>query len=271
MAAEQAPREPHSSRAPHPARPTRPDGIDARERLLAAGLRLFAQQGYASTSTREIAHAARVNIAAISYYFGDKAGLYRAAFVEPMAARPMAGLAAPPGLAAGPLSPGSTPGLPEVLDQLFDHLLLPLNNGEQARWCIQLHFREMVEPTGLWVQEIEQEIRPMHELLVRALQQHLAASAMAKGTAANGPATVAPMADAELRRLALAITGLAVHLYVAHDVITRLEPDLLPGSETAAGWRLALRRYALAMVEADIARRAPRPPEPPTRPLSDTP
>src|SRR5688500_16766581 len=51
---------------------------DTRERLLLAALRLFAHQGYAKTSTRELAEAASVNIAAISYYFGDKAGLYRA-------------------------------------------------------------------------------------------------------------------------------------------------------------------------------------------------
>ena len=49
---------------------------------------LFAQQGFAKTSTREIAEAAGTNIAAISYYFGDKAGLYRAVFFEPQGRRP---------------------------------------------------------------------------------------------------------------------------------------------------------------------------------------
>ena len=72
-------------RANSPANPLiAPD--DARQRLLAAGLRMFAEQGYSKTSTRELADAARVNIASISYYFGDKAGLYRAAFIEPMGA-----------------------------------------------------------------------------------------------------------------------------------------------------------------------------------------
>ena len=47
---------------------------DSRERLMLAALRLFASQGYAKTSTRELAEAASVNVAAISYYFGDKAG-----------------------------------------------------------------------------------------------------------------------------------------------------------------------------------------------------
>ena len=56
----------------------------ARARLVRAGLRLFAQQGFAATTTRELAQAAGVNVASISYYFGDKAGLYRAVFFEPL-------------------------------------------------------------------------------------------------------------------------------------------------------------------------------------------
>ena len=61
-------------------RKSRSDGVQSRERLLMAAMRLFAEQGFAKTSTREIALAAGTNIASISYYFGDKAGLYRAAF-----------------------------------------------------------------------------------------------------------------------------------------------------------------------------------------------
>ena len=47
----------------------------ARERLMLAALKLFAQQGYAKTSVRAIAAEANANVAAISYYFGDKAAL----------------------------------------------------------------------------------------------------------------------------------------------------------------------------------------------------
>jgi AcrR family transcriptional regulator len=64
-------------------RKSRSDGVQSRERLLLTAMRLFAEQGFAATSTRGIAIAAGTNIASISYYFGDKAGLYRAAFTEP--------------------------------------------------------------------------------------------------------------------------------------------------------------------------------------------
>ena len=51
---------------------------DARDKLLSAGTELFAVQGFAGVSIRELATAAGVNSALISYHFGGKAGLYEA-------------------------------------------------------------------------------------------------------------------------------------------------------------------------------------------------
>ena len=59
-------------------------GARARERLLLEATRIFAEKGFARASTREICQAAGQNVAAIHYYFGDKAGLYRAALVRPI-------------------------------------------------------------------------------------------------------------------------------------------------------------------------------------------
>jgi len=47
------------------------------------------EQGFAKTSIREIALAAQANVASISYYFGDKAGLYRAVFSDPRTNPPL--------------------------------------------------------------------------------------------------------------------------------------------------------------------------------------
>jgi AcrR family transcriptional regulator len=69
-----------SSQPADDARKPRSDGEQSRERLLQAAMRLFGEQGFSKTSTREIAQAANANVAAISYYFGDKAGLYQACF-----------------------------------------------------------------------------------------------------------------------------------------------------------------------------------------------
>ena len=56
----------------------RPIEGDTRDRLLEAGLRLFAARGFDSVSTRELTRAAGVNIAAIGYHFGGKEELYLA-------------------------------------------------------------------------------------------------------------------------------------------------------------------------------------------------
>ena len=54
------------------------DKIEARDRLLAAGLKFFASKGYDGATVREICDEAKSNIAAINYYFGDKQGFYSA-------------------------------------------------------------------------------------------------------------------------------------------------------------------------------------------------
>lgn len=53
-------------------------GESTRERILEAALPLFAQHGYAGTSTRMVAGAAEVNVATLAYYFEGKEGLYHA-------------------------------------------------------------------------------------------------------------------------------------------------------------------------------------------------
>jgi TetR/AcrR family transcriptional regulator len=63
----------------------RPDEHATRERLLAAALTLFAQKGFAATSTRELAAAADCNISMIAHYFGSKEGLLRELIREQMA------------------------------------------------------------------------------------------------------------------------------------------------------------------------------------------
>jgi AcrR family transcriptional regulator len=205
----------------------------ARQRLLLSGLRLFAQQGYAKTSTRELAEAAGVNVAAISYYFGDKAGLYRAAFFEPLCSVDPASAF---GAAAGQTLDGA-------LRTFYAHMLEPLKQGDVSRLCMKLRLREMLEPTGLWAEELSQDITPMHEALVRALQRHFAVDTR----------------DDELLRLAVCIAGLAVHLHVGRDVVDALAPQLNADAAAIDRWLERLVMYARAMIDAESARRAAAP------------
>lgn len=49
-----------------------------KDRILDTGEQLFAEKGYAGTSVRSLAAAAEVDLGAIGYHFGSKAGLFAA-------------------------------------------------------------------------------------------------------------------------------------------------------------------------------------------------
>lgn len=49
---------------------------DTKEKIVKTALYEFAEQGYDKTATRDILAKAHANVAAISYYFGHKKGLY---------------------------------------------------------------------------------------------------------------------------------------------------------------------------------------------------
>jgi TetR/AcrR family transcriptional regulator, regulator of cefoperazone and chloramphenicol sensitivity len=51
---------------------------DTRERLIQAGIEIFAEYGFNATTTRMLADKAQVNLSAIPYYFRSKEGLYLA-------------------------------------------------------------------------------------------------------------------------------------------------------------------------------------------------
>jgi TetR/AcrR family transcriptional regulator, regulator of cefoperazone and chloramphenicol sensitivity len=215
-----------------PPRLPRKDGQASRQRIVDAALRLFAEQGFEKTSTRQIAQAAGVNIAAIHYHFGDKAGLYRVAFVEPLG----------PEFKhcddVGFLDDAAVP-LPDAMQRLFADFLGPLALGDEMKLVMRLHYREMVEPTGVWQEEIEKEIKPMQAALVRRLTRELGRR----------------RPDADVERLAFALIGMAVHFFVAREVVDSIAPQLLRDAKavTALADRLAL--YACDMVHGEARRR----------------
>jgi AcrR family transcriptional regulator len=214
-----------------PHHPVRSDGIDARQRLLASGLRLFAEQGFEKTSVRAIAQDAQVNVGAIGYYFGDKEGLYRALFAEP----PVAGAPQRPAAFAEPGRP-----LAEAFRMFYGEFLEPLKQGDAVRLVMKLHFREMAEPTGAWACALEGDIRPKHDALVGLLVRELGLR----------------RADADVQRLSTAIAALGVHYFAFHDGVMSLAPQLLatPRAIDALAGRLA--GYAVSMIDGERARRA---------------
>ncbi|HZF78593.1 MAG TPA: CerR family C-terminal domain-containing protein [Rubrivivax sp.] len=202
---------------------------DTRDRLLLAALRLFANQGYAQTSTRELAEAASVNVAAISYYFGDKAGLYRAVCTRAVGP-PEADIArfSDPALTLG-----------EVLRGFYEGFLQPLREGDIASLCMKLHMREMLEPTGLGDRALIAGIQPVHDKLTELLAAHLGL----------------PLPDIELNRLAVCLAGLGVHVHCGRTITEEISPGLYSGPTAIDDWSDRLVRFALAMVQAEAVRR----------------
>jgi AcrR family transcriptional regulator len=208
----------------------RSDGQEARNRLLEAALALFADQGFAKTSTREIAQAAKVNIASISYYFGDKAGLYRAVWLDPRCN---------PEIHPTDFE-GTDLSLPDALTGMLHGFVEPLKQGDLMRQCMKLHFREMLEPTGVWQEEIDTHIKPAHMALVGVVCRYLQVTEP----------------DDDIHRLCFSIAGLGMMLHVAGDVFSAIRPQLIAshGALDVYGERLVT--YAMAMVQAEAQRRA---------------
>ena len=224
-------------------KPTRSDGVEARNRLLDAALQLFAEQGFTKTSIREIALAAQANVASISYYFGDKAGLYRAVFSDPRT--------------NPPLPPEALEGTDVTLEQairgLLSSFLEPLKQGHVTQQqYMKLCFREMLEPTGAWQQEIDTNIAPAHMALTRGLCRHVGLAE----------------ADDDIHRLAFTISGLGVMLHVGNDLYTQIRPGLVNTPQALDAYLDRLVSYALVLVDAEALRRGAKAPAPAHSPES---
>jgi len=203
--------------------------MDARSRLLQAALLLFAEKGYQLASTREICKAADANISAIKYYFGDKAGLYREVFN---------------------LCQGDMPDCSDVsrylqlplragLHAIFKDFLAALKQGEQLRLIMKLHYREMLEPTGMWQQQIETKIKPQHLAVITMLQA---------GFGLSQP-------DDDMHLLAFSLIGMAVHFYVGQDVIAAVCPNMTADADAIDLLAERLADYGFAMVQGEAIRR----------------
>src|SRR6202011_499271 len=141
-------------------------GLDAKQRLIEAGLEIFGIFNLEGATTRQLAQRAGVNQAAIPYYFGGKEGLYlaviehllthKASRMQPLA------LQIREILQQKRLSPG------EALEQIktiFGALLQILLEDKAATTWARIIMREQLQPTKAFDLIYERGIRPVHETL----------------------------------------------------------------------------------------------------------
>ena len=122
------------------------------DRLLEVAARLFAARGFKDVTIREICRAARANVAAVNYHFGDKLGLYREVLnkaIETMQATTEAARQAGTGREA------------EQKLRAYIKVFLERTAAQSGdSWIHQLMLREMADPTPAIELVFEQVIRP---------------------------------------------------------------------------------------------------------------
>ena len=129
---------------------------ETRERLLKAAERLFADRGFKNVTVRDLCRAARANVAAVNYHFGDKLGLYR----EVM----QSAIDAMRGTNDAARDAGSGHAPEEQLRRyiaIFVHRVLTPGNDTVHK----LITREMNDPTPALDALVEQGVRPRVEYL----------------------------------------------------------------------------------------------------------
>lgn len=203
-----------------------------RAALVRAALDLFGAKGFEATSTREIATAAKVNIAAIAYHFGGKEGL-RAACADFVIATIGQIFAAAAGEASAieALTPaGARDALARTIAGLIDGIVV---RGE-ARPIVRFVMREMFEPSAAF-ERLYAAIGPMH------------GRACALWSRASGA-----LAESETTRLAVfSLIGQLIYFRLARPaVLRRMEWSDIGPAEGAAIKRLVVGNLDAALALA---------------------
>ncbi len=146
---------------------TSTDTYDTKERLLLAGMDVFAERGFADASIRAICAKAEANAAAVNYHFGDKQRFYAEVLAtchqRAVQKRPM------------PLH-ADQPDQPERVLRAFVRWFLELLLVDGAGPLGKLMAREMADPTPALDELIRRSMLPILvnlEQVLRALLPNL--------------------------------------------------------------------------------------------------
>lgn len=171
------------------------------QRLIEAAGEVFAEKGFRAATIREIIQRAKANIAAVNYHFGDKEGLYAAVF---RCARQACEEKYPFIDAA---AEGASPR--ERLHRLVKSLLLRLLDRGRPAWQWQLMAREMLEPTMVLDEMVQNAIRPEFEIFAKVVCD---ITGLGRG-------------ERRVRWCVGSVIGQALFYRHAHSVVQRLHPE----------------------------------------------
>lgn len=144
---------------------------DARTRLLSVAERLFAERGLKSTSIRELANEAGVNIAAVNYYFRSKEELYVEVLRHAMR---RSGDAQPSfnRILDEAVANGSAEAAREGIRRFVEVFVTTLYDTDGCpNYSAALMSQEMLHPTGALKSVIDEFIRPKFKVLSQLIRQ----------------------------------------------------------------------------------------------------
>jgi AcrR family transcriptional regulator len=148
------------------------DDPKTHERILDAAEQLFAEHGFTGASLRQITNAARVNLAAVNYHFGDKESLY--ADVLRRRLRPINELRLARLDAALAASPTDVPDLSTLIDILlrpvFEVHRDPARGGPHI---VRIIARTLTEPLPFTRELLRAEIEPVLLRFAQLIRRHI--------------------------------------------------------------------------------------------------
>lgn len=185
-------------------RASRQDGQATRQQILEIAGQVFAERGFANTTSKEICARSQANAAAVNYHFEGKDGLYTAVLLE--AHQRIMSLETLEALSTSELSG------PDKLRRLIAELLGSLGSPRLA-WPAKVLARELLSPSPLLPAVLKMESFPKARAARRIIGELL-------GLPEDDPAVL---------RSALNIFSPCLFLLIAHDT---LSTTVLPGLDT---------------------------------------
>lgn len=203
----------------------KPRDLETRDRLLRAAAQLFADRGFKKVTVRDICRAARANVAAVNYHFGDKTGLYREVLqqaIETIRATNEAARVAGDGLPPA-----------ERLRQYLKVSLCRVMSAGNTSWISRLVHRELSDPTPSLDALVDQALRPRVDDLARMVADILEC----------------PVDDARVAQCVASIHAQWL-LFVPNPIASRVRAKLQLRTDDAATLAEHITTFSLAGIRA---------------------
>lgn len=214
--------------SPGSTRATRSDGGATRAHILEVAGQLFAERGYANTTSKIICERAQANMAAVNYHFGGLAGLYQEVLRE--VHRQLMSLDYLTELANSPHPPR------DKLALFIDGIVIDLI--ENHSWHTRLWAREIVTPSPFAADIIQMEALPKFGIIRNIL-------ADMTGLPADSPIL--------MRCLHTVMAPCVMLLVVSRELETPMQPLFCQDAQAVAGH---IKTFTFAGLDAVVAQAA---------------